>query len=410
MTPSYVWHDVFIHYLSIWHAWCVAVCYSVLQCDMTPSRVWHKICIHHFLMYRACCTMRVAACCSVLQCVKLCCTVLHCVALCCTVSADTHAGEAMGHITHMNESYKWVTSHVWMRHATHIDESRHKYKWFMPYIWMSHTWEWVMSHTYERVTVTHHQQTRETAQVPMQVRRCVMSHVWMDHFTRTNEVCHSYIYGWVMSHIWISHVTHMNESRWIMSHIRMNHFTRTNEVCHSYVYGWVMSHIWISRVTHMNESRSHTINRFKRQHRCPCRWNDESRHTYEQMRSHIWISHHTDEWVMSHIWMSHVTHIWTSHGHTPSTDSRGSTGAHAGEAMSHVTHMNESFHTYEWGMSIIYIWMSHVTHMNESCHTHMNESRSHTINRFERQHRCPCRWSDESLEGVALNTRTSQHC
>ena len=61
--------------------------------------------------------------------------------------------------------------------------------------------------------------------------------------------------------------------------------------------------------------------------------------------SHIWMSHvthmnescHTYEWVMSHIWMSHVTH------------------------------MNESRHTYEWVMS--HIWMSHVTYMNESCHT-----------------------------------------
>jgi len=36
--------------------------------------------------------------------------------------------------------------------------------------------------------------------------------------------------------------------------------------------------------------------------------------------------------------------------------------------MSHVTHTNESCHTYEWVMS--HIWMSHVTRMmNESCHT-----------------------------------------
>ena len=35
--------------------------------------------------------------------------------------------------------------------------------------------------------------------------------------------------------------------------------------------------------------------------------------------------------------------------------------------MSHVTHMNESCHTYEWLMS--HIWMSHVAHMNESGHT-----------------------------------------
>jgi len=36
--------------------------------------------------------------------------------------------------------------------------------------------------------------------------------------------------------------------------------------------------------------------------------------------------------------------------------------------MSHVTHMNESCHTYEWVMS--HIRMSHVTHMHESYHTY----------------------------------------
>jgi len=35
--------------------------------------------------------------------------------------------------------------------------------------------------------------------------------------------------------------------------------------------------------------------------------------------------------------------------------------------MRHVTHVNESCHTYEWVMS--HIWISHVTHMNESFHT-----------------------------------------
>ena len=37
--------------------------------------------------------------------------------------------------------------------------------------------------------------------------------------------------------------------------------------------------------------------------------------------------------------------------------------------MSHVTHMNESCHTYERVMS--HIWTSHVTHMNESRHTNV---------------------------------------
>jgi len=36
--------------------------------------------------------------------------------------------------------------------------------------------------------------------------------------------------------------------------------------------------------------------------------------------------------------------------------------------MSHVTHMNESCHTYEWVMA--HIRMSHVTDMNQSCHTY----------------------------------------
>jgi len=90
-----------------------------------------------------------------------------------------------------------------------------------------------------------------------------------------------------------------------------------------------------------------------------------SRHTYERVTSHVWMSHvkhlnewrHTYEWVTSHTWMSHVTH------------------------------MNESRHTYEWVTS--HIWMSHVPHMNESSHlmrvcewvTHMNKSHiwmSHT--------------------------------
>jgi len=54
--------------------------------------------------------------------------------------------------------------------------------------------------------------------------------------------------------------------------------------------------------------------------------------------THMNESCHTYKWAMSHIWMSHVTH------------------------------MNESCHTYKWVMS--HIWTSHVTHMNESCHTY----------------------------------------
>ena len=56
---------------------------------------------------------------------------------------------------------------------------------------------------------------------------------------------------------------------------------------------------------------------------------------------------------MSQIWMSHVTHIDES-GHT--------------YEWSHLPHMNESCHTYELVMP--HVCMSHVTHMSESCHTY----------------------------------------
>ena len=68
--------------------------------------------------------------------------------------------------------------------------------------------------------------------------------------------------------------------------------------------------------------------------------------------SHVWR-------FMSHIWLSHVTHM---------NESR-----HTCEwGMPHTSRaadlMNKSCHKYDWVMS--HIWMSHVTRMNESCHTH----------------------------------------
>jgi len=61
---------------------------------------------------------------------------------------------------------------------------------------------------------------------------------------------------------------------------------------------------------------------------------------------------------MSYLWMSHVTHINES-CHTYKW-----VMAHI--YMSHVTRMTESCHIYESVMS--YIWISHVTHTNESCY------------------------------------------
>jgi len=78
--------------------------------------------------------------------------------------------------------------------------------------------------------------------------------------------------------------------------------------------------------------------------------------------THMNESCHTYEWVMSHICMSHVTHMNESC-----------------QVYKWVTsYMNESCHTYEWDMS--HIWLSHVTHMNESCPTYVTSHLS--IRRF----------------------------
>ena len=81
-------------------------------------------------------------------------------------------------------------------------------------------------------------------------------------------------------------------------------------------------------------------------------------------QQHLWTSHvtyvneswHTYEWVMSHIWMSHVTHM------NESCHIYGWVMSHIW--MSHVAHLNESYHIFEYVMP--HLWMRHATHMKES--------------------------------------------
>jgi len=133
----------------------------------------------------------------------------------------------------------------------------------------------------------------------------------MSHVTHMNESCHTY--EWVMSRIWMSHVTHMNES-W-------------------HTYEWIMPHIWMSHVADVNES-SHI-------------WMRDVTYGYSRFQS--WCSRllrcviesrHTHEWVMSHAWKCHVTHMNVSF-RTPPNEARRTT-----TRVSHVTHMNESGHSW----------------------------------------------------------------
>jgi len=126
----------------------------------------------------------------------------------------------------------------------------------------------------------------------------------------------------------------------------MSHGTHCMPESRHTVYTWVT--VWTSHGTHMNEVVSPV--------------------------NGLW---HTYEWVMSHIWPSQITHTYgTCHMH---------------EAMcilvdwmqqlfrlwiTHSTHMNESWHTYEWIMAHTYeAWIRQrpAQHTNES-DTDMNET------------------------------------
>jgi len=123
---------------------------------------------------------------------------------------------------------KWVMSHIWMSHVTHMNGSCHTMtESCSAYncVWSSRT-----------MTLTRSWHCHVTAPVPL-----------VSYVTHMNESCHTY--EWVMS-IWMSHVTHMNEScpyESVMSHIWV--WPRTiSESCHT--YEWVVSHTWVwSHVT-----------------------------------------------------------------------------------------------------------------------------------------------------------------
>jgi len=125
----------------------------------------------------------------------------------------------------------------------------------------------------------------------------------------------------------------------------MCHVSRTNESCHT--YECVMSHVRMSHVTHTNEmlpSVAHVTRYITHMNASLCTYEsdaavrmlswDISRYTCDMTHvTHTDESCHTYEWVMSQVWIGHVTHT------------------------------NESCLTYEWVMS--HVRMSHVTRTNE---------------------------------------------
>ena len=241
-----------------------------------------------------------------------------------------------------------------------------------------------------------------------------MPYIWMSHFSRMNESCHTYdslksfkrsswtianhvahmnkschTYAWamshmnvscrtlVMSHIWMSHATHMDELRhtnkWVMSHEWMSHVTRMNESCHS--KEWVMSHEWMSRATRKHEHitrRNDTCN--KRVWARMCHVTHKHCNTQPPQPQE---SRHTNQWVMSHEWMGLVMNESWHEGVMSHT---GTATWNRPTRMSLGTKMYESCHTNERVMS--HEWTSHVTRMNESCDEWVLSLMSHVTHRY----------------------------
>ena len=217
-----------------------------------------------------------------------------------------------------------------------------------------------------------------------------MAHIWMSHGTHSNESYSVLListgcndnkslntYDWVMAHSYVLHDSFIYVP-WRIHMCAMTHsyvcndsficVTRRIHMCamtHSYV-----CHDALVCVTWLIHRLMHTC--------ALTRW-------YEYYNIHKWMSHtrsqvptpmshgthmneswHTYEWVMANIWMSHIQYYLYSQVPTPMSHV-----AHMNESapqqMSHVAHRNESWHLNKWVMSRI--WMSHGTLTNESCRT-----------------------------------------
>ena len=268
----------------------------------------------------------------------------------------------------MNESFhtfEWVISHIWMGHGARMNESCHV--WMRKISRMNESYEW---YSYESYLIWY---SYESYLI------WVICHF---HISHMNDIS----YEWVKCH---SHMSHMSDIsyEWViweylvwMSHMRISHMSHMSHISHEWViwvihvthewesyliwkfdqhesghkFEWVLSHIWTSLVIHLNK---------------PCHTN-QKKHSVNEVPEYLRVSYatylnslvtclnksrHIFEVVISHIWMSHVMHSKES-----------SPALECGIShiwMSLVTHLNESCHTFEWVLS--HIWMSLVTHQSK---------------------------------------------
>ena len=139
--------------------------------------------------------------------------------------------------------FRWVMSHIWMCHVTHLIESCHTHAWVMSHTWMHH--------------VTNKNELFHTKKCTIAILYSRPLCFQVSHVTHMNESCQTH--EWVMSHTWMSHVTHRNTSchthECVMSGIWMHHVTPIHASCH--LHECETSHMCHTYETHMN----HTCNK-----------------------------------------------------------------------------------------------------------------------------------------------------
>ena len=218
----------------------------------------------------------------------------------------------------------------------------------------------------------------------------VMSHMWMSHVAHVKE---AYIlicllrmcmllrfrgvlmrtlqkrYVKVMSHIWMSHVAHVNEAKLICL-IRVCMLLRLRGALACLFQKWyakVISHVWISHGTHVNEA--HVSYEWVMSHM----WQLDIIYTYIQLDTYVWhmrsmcmayVSGYKCIWEKLNYIYPHIilyTHIYDIYIYSPYRKVNVSQ-IHMRKVVrwSHVTHMNESWHT---GLGKCITWMSHGTHV-----------------------------------------------
>jgi len=271
----------------------------------------------------------------------------------------------------MNAPIQLLASHMWTSHVKHINESCHTHKQgrYTSHLCPSlsknithmnescqtnesrHTYKWVTSHMW----------IRHVTEIEGGGTLLLNIYAFLRHVTHMSKSCHRL--EEVMSSMWMSYVMHMNESRhaceWVTSRIWMNFIKHTNESRHTY--------IWISQVTHSSWMwRNHVKYEWVMSHMndsCHAHeWVMSRIVTHSSCRTSVWLDSFI--WDMICIWMNHVTYEWVTFVLV------------AYEWI--MSHMNGSCHAHEWVMSRMnetcHTWMSHVvyicvmSHMHQSCH------------------------------------------